>query len=128
MLDPHLRSTAALRTLHLGPRALAVAWPGSLSQSGGSASCMEASIQETMTGTPSQIEWATQIKPRAGAEFDRVAAALQTVADRQSDPAREDTLRLISILGEKRGEVMARTEAGYSIAHWQELGGACRAC
>jgi hypothetical protein len=84
---------------------------------------MEASIQETMTGTPSQIEWATQIKPRAGAEFDRVAAALQTVADRQSEPAREDTLRLISILGEKRGEVMARTEAGYFIAHWQELGG-----
>ncbi|MCX6597370.1 MAG: hypothetical protein NTV70_13495 [Acidobacteria bacterium] len=84
---------------------------------------MEASMEETMSGTPSQIEWAIQIKPRAGAEFDRVAAALQTVADRQSDPARQDTLRLIRILDEKRGEVMARTEAGYFIANWQELGG-----
>ncbi|MCX6594303.1 MAG: hypothetical protein NTZ56_22540 [Acidobacteria bacterium] len=76
-----------------------------------------------MSGTPSQIEWAVQIKPRAGAEFDRVAAALKAVSDRQPEPARAETLQLIGILGEKRAEVMARTEAGYFIQQWQELSG-----
>lgn len=80
-----------------------------------------------MSGTPSQIEWARQIKPRAGAEFDRVAAALQAVADRQPELARADTLALIRILGDKRSEVMARTEAGYFIAKWQELDGRVQA-
>ena len=29
-----------------------------------------------MTGTPNQIEWAEQIRPRVAAEFDRVAHEL----------------------------------------------------
>jgi len=74
-----------------------------------------------MTGTPSQIEWAEQIKPRVGAEFDRVAKALADVAKRQRNQARADTLAVIEILGEKRAEVMANDFAGYFIRDWQEL-------
>ncbi len=74
-----------------------------------------------MTGTPSQIEWAEQIRPRVTAEFDRVAKAFEAVARTQSDEARTDTLAIISILEEKRVEVMARNEAGYFIRDWQEL-------
>jgi hypothetical protein len=48
------------------------------------------------------------------AEFDRVANALTSVAT-------ADTETVIAILEEKRGEVMARREAGYFIHDWQEL-------
>jgi hypothetical protein len=75
----------------------------------------------TMTGTPSQIEWAEQIKPRVGAEFDRVAKALADVARHQHDQARADTTAVIEILKEKRDEVMANDFAGYFIREWQEL-------
>ena len=74
-----------------------------------------------MTGTPSQIEWAEQIKPRVGAEFDRVAKALADVARHQRDQARADTAAVIEILKEKRAEVMANDFAGYFIREWQEL-------
>jgi hypothetical protein len=73
------------------------------------------------TGTPSQIEWAEQIKPRVGAEFDRVAEALAKVAKHQHAGARADTLAVIEILNEKRAEVMANHFAGYFIRDWQEL-------
>src|SRR5258707_650056 len=68
-----------------------------------------------MTGTPSQIEWAEQIKPRVGAEFDRVAKALQTVASRQEARDCLDTQAMITILEEKRAEVMTKDQAGYFI-------------
>ncbi|MGA3235620.1 MAG: hypothetical protein ABSG03_04925 [Bryobacteraceae bacterium] len=74
-----------------------------------------------MTGTPSQIEWAEQIKPRVNAEFDRVAKAFAAVAGNQEEPARADTQAVIAILEEKRVEVMARDQAGYFIRDWQEL-------
>jgi uncharacterized protein (UPF0216 family) len=74
-----------------------------------------------MTGTPSQIEWAEQIKPRVGAEFDRVAQALEDTAQHQKEPASEDTRAVIEILKEKRAEVMANDFAGYYIREWQEL-------
>ena len=74
-----------------------------------------------MTGTPSQIEWAEQIKPRVGAEFDRVAKALADVALRQREAARADTHAVIEKLQEKRAEVMANDFAGYYIREWQEL-------
>ena len=38
-----------------------------------------------MTGTPSQIEWAEQIKLRIDAEFDRVASTLMAAASTQMD-------------------------------------------
>src|SRR5258706_15683690 len=79
-----------------------------------------------MTGTPSQIEWAEQIKPRVAAEFDRVAAAFRTVAEHQREQDRPeqgriDTQAVLAILEEKRAEVMAREQAGYFIRDWQEL-------
>lgn len=77
--------------------------------------------ESQMTGTPSQIEWAEQIKLRVSAEFDRVAAAFKTVAGKQPEQARRDTEALIAILGEKRDEVMAQRRAGYFIREWQEL-------
>jgi hypothetical protein len=67
-----------------------------------------------LTGTPAQIEWAHRIRPLVNAEFDRVANALTSIAT-------ADTETVIAILEEKRGEVMARREAGYFIHDWQEL-------
>jgi hypothetical protein len=74
-----------------------------------------------MTGTPSQIEWAEQIKPRVNAEFDRVAMALLAAAGHQMEQDRVDTQTVIAILEEKRAEVMANDRAGYFIRDWQEL-------
>jgi hypothetical protein len=74
-----------------------------------------------MTGSPNQIEWAEQIKPRVDAEFDRVAHAFAAVAGSQGEPLRSDTYTVIAILEEKRAEVMRKDQAGYFIRHWQEL-------
>lgn len=74
-----------------------------------------------MTGTPSQIEWAEQIKRQVNAEFDRVANAFKKSADGQSKQDQLDIDAIIAILEQKRIEVMARTEAGYFIRDWQEL-------
>src|SRR5580658_7182845 len=85
--------------------------------------CIEpnGSTGSKMTGTPSQIEWAEQIKPRVNAEFDRVAKAFAAVACNQGGQARTDTEAVIAILEEKRAEVMARDQAGYFLRDWQEL-------
>ena len=74
-----------------------------------------------MTGTASQIEWAELIKPRVNAEFDRVARALQRVRSKQKERDRLDTAAIITILEEKRAEVMAKDQAGYFIRDWQEM-------
>jgi hypothetical protein len=75
-----------------------------------------------MNGTPSQIEWAEQIKPRVGAEFDRVAKALTTAASNKGEQVRTDAMAVVAILEEKRAEVMAKDHAGYFIRDWRELG------
>jgi hypothetical protein len=74
-----------------------------------------------MTGTESQIEWAEQIKPRVGAEFDRVARALREAACNKSEQVRADAQVAIAIIEEKRAEVMAKEHAGYFIRDWREL-------
>jgi hypothetical protein len=74
-----------------------------------------------MTGTQSQIEWAELIKPRVGAEFDRVAKALTEAARNKSEQIQADARVAITILEEKRAEVMAKVQAGYFIRDWQEL-------
>jgi hypothetical protein len=76
---------------------------------------------EEMTGTVNQIDWAKQIRARVSAEFDRVAKAFQSVADKQAGQDRIDTQAVIAILEEKRAEVMANDRAGYFIHYWQEL-------
>jgi hypothetical protein len=76
----------------------------------------------SMKGTPNQIEWAEQIRPRVAAEFDRVAKALEGAANSQIDRNRMNTGSVIQILEDKRAEVMAKDQAGYFIVEWQELG------
>ena len=75
-----------------------------------------------MQGTPSQIEWAERIKKLVNAEFDRVAAAFESVADRQAGTKRDAVEAIIAILEEKRAEVMGKEQAGYFIQGWQEVG------
>ena len=79
-----------------------------------------------LTGTPSQIEWAEQIRPRVDAEFGRVENAFRRVAAKQPEHARLETLAILAVLEEKRLEVLANLEAGYFIRYWQELGGQVR--
>ena len=74
-----------------------------------------------LAGTPSQIEWAEQIRPRVCAEFDRVSDALLAVAGKQSEEDRFGTQAIIAIRREKRVEVLAKGKAGYFIRDWQEL-------
>jgi len=77
--------------------------------------------EKTLTGTVNQIEWAKQIRTQVNAEFDRVKTVLEAAAAKQSGQDRIDTQAVITILQEKRAEVMARQEAGYFIHDWQEL-------
>ncbi len=74
-----------------------------------------------MIGTMNQVEWAEQIKAGVSAEFDRVAKALESAANKQAEQDRVETLSVIAILEEKRAEVMAKDQAGYFIHEWQEL-------
>jgi len=84
------------------------------------------SAESGMTGTVNQIAWAAQIKPQVNAEFDRVRAALESAAIKQSGQRRTDTQAMIAILEDKRAEVMANEQAGYFIHDWQEVRGQVR--
>jgi hypothetical protein len=75
----------------------------------------------SMTGTPSQVEWAERIQRQVDAEFDRVAASSRAIADKQSGERRADTEAVIGILEQKRTEAMGRKDAGYFIHDWQEI-------
>ncbi|MGD0299180.1 MAG: hypothetical protein ABSE86_18910 [Bryobacteraceae bacterium] len=88
---------------------------------GGSAPPMSGASAAELTGTASQVEWAVRIKRQVNAEFDRVAAAFRSVADRQSDRKRAETERIIAILEDQRTEVMRHNQAGYFIRDWQEI-------
>ena len=74
-----------------------------------------------MIGTPGQIDWAEQIKPRVAADFDRVANAFRAVAVTQASQERDETLAIIGILEEKRAEVLANRSAGYFLKQWRDL-------
>ena len=78
-------------------------------------------VRHKMSGTPSQLEWAEQIRPRVNTEFDRVAKALTAATSHRGEQDRADTQAVIAILEEKRAEVMAKEQAGYFIREWQEL-------
>ena len=72
-------------------------------------------------GTPSQVEWAERIRRNVDAEFDRVALSFRSVAASQSQRKREEIEAVISILEDKRIEVIAMRHAGYFIKSWQEI-------
>ena len=75
-----------------------------------------------MKGTAAQVEWAERIKRTVGAEFDRVAAAFQSVAIKQDAANRADTEAILAVLAEKRAEVMSIDSAGSFIRNWQDIG------
>ena len=79
------------------------------------------SAEIRMTGTVSQIAWASQIRRQVDGEFARVRRALELAASKQVVTNRRKTDAMIAILEEKRAEVMAREDAGYFIHDWQEL-------
>jgi hypothetical protein len=74
-----------------------------------------------MTGTAAQIEWAGRIKLQVTAESDRVAACFQLIADKQNNNKRANTEAIITLLEEKRSEVMATENAGCFIRDWHEI-------
>ena len=74
-----------------------------------------------LIGTLNQIEWAMRIKTSVSAEFDRVAKALESAADKQAEADQRNTRALIAILEENRAAVMAKDQAGYFIRNRQEL-------
>jgi hypothetical protein len=74
-----------------------------------------------LRGDPFQVDWAERIRPRVGAEFDRVERAFKAVAKQQAEPKRSRTEGIIAILEEKREEVMNHEDAGYFIRDWQEI-------
>lgn len=76
----------------------------------------------SMSGTASQVEWAERIKRQVNAEFDRVAASFRSIAGKQDDDKRAEMEAVITILEDKRAEVMSRDQAGYFIHDWQEIG------
>jgi hypothetical protein len=76
----------------------------------------------SMSGTANQVEWAERIRRQVNDEFDRVAAAFQSIADKQNDDRGADTKAIIAILEDKRTEVVNREQAGYFIHDWQEIG------
>lgn len=75
-----------------------------------------------LTGTGAQVEWAVRIRRLVNADFDRVATAFRSAAERQSHLRRADTYAILAILEDKRSEVMSIERAGYFIKDWQELG------
>lgn len=82
---------------------------------------MFATPRITLTGTPSQIEWAEQIVPRVEQEFDRVASAFRERFGKQTEQDQAETRTLIAIVEEKRAQTLANRSAGYYIRDWQEL-------
>ncbi len=74
-----------------------------------------------MIRSEAQVEWAQRIRVQINAEFDRVAAALRSVAKKQAASRRKDTETIVAILEDKRAEVMNRNQAGYFIRDWQEI-------
>ena len=75
----------------------------------------------TLNGTIAQVEWAERIRMRVGAEFDRVAAAFDAVAQKQHPAMRASTKAVIAILEDARAAVMRNQAAGYFIHEWQDI-------
>jgi hypothetical protein len=75
-----------------------------------------------LIGTPSQVEWAEQIRLTVTREFDRVAKAFQAQLTIQTGEKQAETRTILAILEQKRAETMSIGVAGYFIREWQELG------
>jgi hypothetical protein len=82
--------------------------------------------EKPLTGTVNQIELGEQLRAKVGAEFDRVANALESKALQQAEPDGLATRAMIAIVSEQRAQVMANDRAGYFIREWQDLDGRVR--
>lgn len=91
-----------------------------------SASWNSAPPPPPLLGTANQIELGSQIRGHVQVEFDRVAGLLLQSRDGRSHDAQARAALALSILEEKRREVMAHDRAGYFIQSWQEFGGRLR--
>lgn len=76
----------------------------------------------SMSGTANQIEWAERIRRQVDDEFDRVAAAFQSIADKQNDARRADTEAILAILEDRRAEGSEQRTGRHFIHGWQEIG------
>ena len=76
---------------------------------------------QRLKGSKAQVEWAERIRARVGAEFDRVAAAFEEVAQKQNPAIRTSTKAVIAILEDSRSEVMRNDSAGFFIHDWQDI-------
>ncbi len=77
--------------------------------------------EATLTGTPSQVEWAEQIRPRVAQEFDRVAKVFHARMAVQTGQTQSETRTILAIIEQKRAETLSIPAAGYYIREWQEL-------
>lgn len=75
-----------------------------------------------LNGTASQIEWAEMIRERVDADFDQMAYSFRSIGEKQTDQKRSETEAIISIIEEKRSEVLAIQQAGTFIRDWREMG------
>jgi hypothetical protein len=74
-----------------------------------------------LKGTVNQIAWAEQIRTAVNAEFDRVRKAIETAANKHTGEHKTDIHGIVTILEDKRCDVMANESAGYFIHDWQEI-------
>jgi hypothetical protein len=77
--------------------------------------------ETTLIGTPSQVEWAEQIRPRVAREFDRVAKLFRARMAIQTGEQQSETRTILEVLEQARAATMANRQAGYFIRDWQEL-------
>ena len=79
-----------------------------------------------LTGSHNQVELGEQLRTAVGAEFDRVATALQQASGQRNAGSQARATLALAILRDKRAEVMSHQAAGYFIRTWQELDGKVR--
>lgn len=89
---------------------------------GGAPTCTAEASAPVLIGTAGQVEWAERIRRLVEVEFDRVAASFRRVASKQTGDKRAGTETILAILEEKRADAIGRTQAGYFIHDWQEIG------
>ena len=88
---------------------------------GGAVPALLAGASVQLKGTASQVEWAERIRKQVNAEFDRVGSSFRAVASKQRNGKRADIFEVVTLLEEKRCEVMQREHAGYFIHDWQDI-------
>jgi hypothetical protein len=79
-----------------------------------------------LTGAANQIEWDERIRRNVMVEFDRVAKALLLTAETRTGRRQRNAQLALTILSDKRADVLANDRAGYYIQAWRESDGKVR--